>query len=369
MTVIFIEFSIVLIGMAMTAILFHRFPVLPEATDDTQQTPTVSVIIPARNEESNLPLLLSDLGDQTLSATEIIVVDDASEDATSRVALEYGAKLVRLDSKPEGWTGKSWACKNGVDAAKSELLLFLDADVRLGRDAIKALVQAYLKEGSAISVQPYHKTEKLYEQFSIFFNLIQIAANGTALPKPINIGLYGPVILISGQDYVKSGGHESVRKSVVEDMALGAQLRKTGVPYRLFIGNPSVSFRMYAGGFHALLQGWTKNIASGAARTPPVLFAMVFLWITSLLSVPIQMIKTLMSANWSWLITYSILYLAWVIVVILLAKHFGRFKLWTLIFYPVLMIVMSGIFVLSAIKKIFGLKVKWKGREIETGET
>jgi 4,4'-diaponeurosporenoate glycosyltransferase len=368
MTIILIEFSIVLIGMAMTALLFHRFPVLPDATDDTPQTLTVSVIIPARNEETNLPLLLQDLAGQTLPATEIIVVDDASEDATSRVALEYGAKLVRLDSKPEGWTGKSWACKNGVDAAKSELLLFLDADVRLGRDAIKALVQAYLKEGSAISVQPYHKTEKLYEQFSIFFNLIQIAANGTALPRPLNIGLYGPVILISGQDYMKSGGHESVRKSVVEDMALGAQLRKTNVPYRLFIGNQSVSFRMYAGGFRELLQGWTKNIASGAARTPFTLFTMVFLWIASLLSTPIQMIKTFMSANWPWLITYSILYLVWVIVVVLLAKSIGKFKRWTLIFYPALMIVMSGVFVLSAFKKLFGLKVKWKGREIETGE-
>lgn len=368
MTVILIEFSIVLAGMAITAILFNRFPVLPDATSDTLKPPSVSVIIPARNEESNLPLLLKDLSEQKLQATEIIVVDDASEDATSQVAIENGARLIRLDSKPEGWTGKTWACKHGADAAKGELLLFLDADVRLGKDGIRALVQAYLKENSAISVQPYHITEKMYEQFSIFFNLIQIAANGTTLPKPLNIGLYGPVILISGQDYKKSGGHESVRKSIVEDLALGAQLRKTGVPFRLFIGNQSVSFRMYANGFRALIQGWTKNIASGAARTPLALFAMVFLWIASLLSVPVQMIKTTMSANWTWLIIYSTLYLIWVIVVALLAKHIGRFKRWTIIVYPVLMLMMSGVFVISAIKKLFGLKVKWKGREIETGE-
>lgn len=368
MTVIWIEFSIVLAGLFVTAILFYRFPVLPDVTEEISGAPDVSVIIPARNEEKNLPLLLRDLGEQTFRVKEIIVVDDASEDATSRVAIENGAKLIRLDKKPEGWTGKSWACQNGANAARGELLLFLDADVRLGKDGIKALVQTYLKEGTTISVQPYHQTEKFYEQFSIFFNLIQIAANGTALPGPLNIGLYGPVILISGQDYLKSGGHESVRISVIEDMALGAQLRKTGVPYRLFIGNQSVSFRMYGGGFRSLLQGWTKNIASGAARTPIMLFVMVFLWITSLLSVPIQMTKTLMSANWQWLITYSILYLVWVTVVVLLAKSIGKFKLWTILFYPVLMIVMSGVFIVSAIKKVFGLKVKWKGREIETGE-
>jgi len=56
----------------------------------------------------------------------------------------------------------------------------------------------------------------------MIFNLVQIAANGTALPKPRNIGLYGPVILISRQDYEKAGGHRRVKSSVVDDMALGS---------------------------------------------------------------------------------------------------------------------------------------------------
>lgn len=368
MTVILIEFIIVLAGMAVTAILFHRFPVLPDAINDTSKPPSISVIIPARNEESNLPLLLKDLGEQILSVDEIICVDDASEDATAQVALAQGVKLIRLDTKPEGWTGKSWACRNGADAAQGEILLFMDADVRLEKDGIQTLMQAYLEAGCTVSVHPYHRTEKLYEQFSMIFNLIQIAANGTALPRPLNIGLYGPVILIARPDYEKAGGHESVRNSVVEDMALGAQLRKTGVPFRLFVGNPAVSFRMYGNGLRALLQGWTKNIASGAARTPIPLFAMVFLWIASLLSVPIQMVKFSVSENLPWFIVYSGIYLVWALVLVLLSRRIGRFKRWMILLYPVLMLVMSGVFVVSAIKKIFGLKVRWKGRDIEAGE-
>jgi len=368
MTVIVIEFCIVLAGMALTALLFHRFPVLPDATEDPPGALSVSVIIPARNEESNLPLILRDLREQTCPVGEIIVVDDMSEDSTAQIASAHGARLIRLDAKPEGWTGKSWACKNGADASEGEMLLFLDADVRLEKDGIQTLLQAYRAEGCTISVQPYHRTEKLYEQFSMIFNFIQIAANGTALPKPLNIGLYGPVILIARPDYEKIGGHESVRKSIVEDMALGARLRETGTPYRLFIGNPSVSFRMYRNGLRALLQGWTKNIASGASRIPLPLFAMVFLWIASLLSGPIQIIKFSATQNWPWLLVYCGIYIVWVIVLMLLSRRVGRFKRWTIIFYPVLMLVMSGVFAVSAVKKLLGLKVKWKGRDIATGD-
>lgn len=368
MTVIVIEFCIVLAGMALTALLFHRFPVLPDATEDPPGALSVSVIIPARNEESNLPLILRDLREQTCPVGEIIVVDDMSEDSTAQIASAHGARLIRLDAKPEGWTGKSWACRNGADASEGELLLFLDADVRLEKDGIRTLLQAYRAEGCTISVQPYHRTGKVYEQFSMIFNLIQIAANGTTLPKPLNIGLYGPVILMARADYEKIGGHESVRRSVVEDMALGARMRETGTPYRLFIGNPSVSFRMYGNGLRALLQGWTKNIASGAARTPLPLFAMVFFWIASILSVPIQIIKFSVSQNWPWLLIYCGIYVVWVIVLMLLSRRIGKFKHWTILFYPVLMIVMSGVFIVSVFSRLFGLKVKWKGREIEARE-
>jgi len=368
MTVIVVEFCIVILGMALTAVLFHRFPVLPDMTEEITDTPSISVIIPARNEEKNLPLLLRDLGAQTTAVREIIIVDDMSEDGTARVAQEHGAKLIRLEDKPEGWTGKSWACQNGADAAAGEIFLFLDADVRLGKDGIRSLVEAFRKAGCVISVQPYHRTEKVYEQFSMMFNLIQIAATGTALPRPLDIGLYGPVILISRSDYEKVGGHESVRQSVVEDMALGTRLRETGVPYRLFVGSPSVSFRMYASGLRDLLQGWTKNIASGAARIPLALFAAVFFWIASLLSVPIQIIKFSASQNWPWLLVYCMLYLVWVLVLAILSRRVGRFKLWTLVFYPVLMPVMTVVFIVSGFRKLFGLKVKWKGRAIATGE-
>jgi 4,4'-diaponeurosporenoate glycosyltransferase len=99
--------------------------------------------------------------------------------------------------------------------------------------------------------------EKAYEQLSLLFNLIQVAANGAALPRPLGLGLYGPIILISKNDYITSGGHESVSKSVVEDMALGRRLKEAASS----TGFLSATETYRCGCMRRLknlLQGWTK---------------------------------------------------------------------------------------------------------------
>ena len=72
-------------------------------------SPSVSVIIPARNEAHNLPRLLASLTCQKQGPLEIIVVDDGSTDGTADVARVHGAKVVNPGSLPDGWRGKPWA--------------------------------------------------------------------------------------------------------------------------------------------------------------------------------------------------------------------------------------------------------------------
>ncbi len=363
-----LAFATVLAGLFLTAVLFFRIPRLPELRADAKPYPLISVIIPARNEEMNLPLLLEDLKAQSLQPFEVICADDASEDATARIAADAGARLVSLKEKPDGWTGKSWACQNGADAASGSWLLFLDADVRLGRDGIRRLAQAAADPGCIVSVHPYHRTVRVYEPFSLLFNLVQIAANGTALPKPLDIGLFGPVILIPKAEYDAIGGHRSVRSSVTEDIALGGLLRKSGLPFMVFTGDSELSFRMYGGGLRSLLQGWSKNMAAGAAKTPLLLFAAVFLWITSLTSVPLQLILTASPVRMPWLVFYGILYAAWVLVLTRLARRIGNFPLWVTICYPAALLVFLGVFAVSGFRRLFRLKSTWKGRAVAAEE-
>lgn len=363
MTLNIIELLIVLLGLAITPVLFYRFPRISKAKNEDNRS-SLSVIIPARNEGKILPLLLEDLRVQSSTPFEIICADDESSDDTAQIAASLGARVISLTDKPDGWMGKTWACQNGADLAKGDLLLFLDADVRLGNNAIQRLMQTYSEQHCTISVQPYHNTEMWHEQCSILFNLVQIAANGTALPKPMGAGLYGPVVLISKADYNKIGGHKSVRNCIVEDRALGQRLREAGIPYLLFVGDKDIAFRMYPEGTRSLFQGWIKNIAACAAKTPKTLFWMVFFWIASMTSAPIHIALFAFSANLPWLVLYSALYILWVSVLFILSKKAGRFRVLPIILYPILIIVLFVILSVSMVKKIFGLKVVWKGRSI-----
>ncbi|MFO7343182.1 MAG: glycosyltransferase, partial [Bacillaceae bacterium] len=86
---------------------------MPKPEGKPEKQPLVSVIIPARNEEKNLPHLLASLQKQTYKSMEIIVADDGSADRTAEIAENFGARVVCVTEPPENWTGKTWAVWNG----------------------------------------------------------------------------------------------------------------------------------------------------------------------------------------------------------------------------------------------------------------
>lgn len=95
---------------------------------DEAHTGSVSVCIPARNEEKNLPLLLADLSLQRKLPERVMVVDDHSEDRTAEVVQNFTPQLSALhlvegQPLPNGWLGKHWACMQAARDATTEWLL------------------------------------------------------------------------------------------------------------------------------------------------------------------------------------------------------------------------------------------------------
>ena len=355
------DLIVILLGLCASALLFWRIPRLPRGGKPSPLR--LSIIIPARNEEKTLPLLLQDLAMQSYTPHEIIVVNDDSGDETESVARAHGALVVSLRGKPGGWVGKSWACQQGALTATGNSFLFLDADVRLAPDGLSRLAAAYEAHG-AVSVQPYHATRRWYEQGALVFNLVQIAANGSALPRQIDLGLFGPVIALSRADYFAIGGHEQVKSAIVEDMALAEQLRKAHIPFRIFVGDSGISFRMYPAGFPLLWQGFSKNLATGAAKTPFGLFLLVTLFLASMTSVALNLSVTLSSGSpLVWL--YAALYGLWVMILFLVSARIGKFRAFAVLLYPLPLLVFFAVFLHSSFIRLFHGKVKWKGRAIE----
>lgn len=355
-------------GLIIGFLLFYRYPIL--SGNYTKLEPEkVSVIIPARNEEANLALLLEDLKNQNAPLFEVICVDDNSEDGTAKVAESFAelfnVTLISVNDKPDDWTGKSWACQVGANKARGKLLLFLDADVRLQPDAIGILIGDYQKNKCALSVQPYHEAKNLYEQLSLFFNLILIAANGVGLFFSFkNIGLFGPVILIDKVNYDAIGGHFSVRDSIVDDLALGENMVMNNLKYKLFLGGEVITFRMYRSGINQLIQGWTKNFATGAKKTPFYLMGMVILWIGTCIYVAYNLTLSSINLILPEMAVYLLLYLIIVVQIWRAAVQVGSFKRMTILLYPLPLIFFLFLFLLSVYKKMFRHNATWKGRKV-----
>jgi 4,4'-diaponeurosporenoate glycosyltransferase len=356
-----------LIGLAASRVLFWDFPSL-KARRTTADAGDVSIIIPARNEALTLPYLLEDLKKQTAQPHEVICVDDDSSDNTSLVAAALGARVVPAPPRPEGWLGKPWACETGARASRGKHLLFLDADVRLAPDALSALMSEYGDGHCVISVQPYHSVPKGYEQLALFFNALQFGANGAALRRPRGIGLFGPVIFISRSTLDAIDGFSGVCSCIVEDLALGERLRESGIQFRLLSGGRLISFRMYRDGIGSLVQGWTKNFAAGAARTPPLLFVLVFVWVMGCTSAPFRLILSAAQGAWSEVALQSALYLLWVMELRRIADKLGSFRLPVIAFFPLPLGLFLWVFVQSCWKKAMKRPVQWKGRDIHWGK-
>ena len=311
------------------------------------QSPAVSVIIPARNEEHNLPTLLRSLASQPVKPHEIIVVDDGSTDRTAELARQLGAKVIASQPLPEGWRGKTWACHQGAQAATGERLLFLDADTWFEPDGLGRMLSSYT--GGAFSVGPFHAVRQPYEDLSLFFNF-----NMTVGTVPS--GLFGQMLLVDRESYRCVGGHEKVKGRILENFFLAGQFQAAGIPVRSATGRGVFSFRMYPHGLRELIAGWTKGFAAGAGQTPRGTLLLVVAWMIGLMFAPLGWLMTGDALRWGAVYLLCAAQVGW------FSRQVGAFRWFSALLYPVPLIFFFIIFARSAARS--GKQVTWKGREI-----
>ncbi|ABS60413.1 glycosyltransferase [Fervidobacterium nodosum] len=325
---------------------------------------SISVIIPARNEESNIGKILSLLNLQTVKPYEVIVVDDNSIDRTAKIVKAFqndneSIKLISLkEEPPEGWVGKSWAIWNGYKHSSGNILIFMDADVEPGEKTLEALVSNYRRYGGLISVWPYQRFEKFYEHLNLVFNLVvTYAGNMLGFPSEKPVGAFGPVILTSRKDYEKTGGHVTIKDSVLEDIKLGKLYVESGIRVTNLLGKSVVKFRMYPNGFRQLFDGFSKNMSSGAISNGLLNFLIALIWLSGFYS---------SFASFNMPLGYVVLrYAGFTIIVYLLSKPIGDYKWYDAIIYPLHFIFFAVVFLYSLYKTTILKKVTWRGREIK----
>jgi 4,4'-diaponeurosporenoate glycosyltransferase len=342
-----------------------RIPLCTKSrTGSTEPRPTISVIIPARNEEGSLPVLLASLRKGDCVPDEIIVVVGQCEDGTREVARREGVTVIDSEPLPRGWVGKPWACYQGAQQAKGDILVFLDADTCLEKGGLRNIVGTYLETDGIISIQPYHQTRRLYEQMSLFFNIIMMGAMGpfTVVGSRVKpIGLFGPCVVMRKSYYFESGGHIAVKGEVVEDLALGERLKKRSLPIHCYGGQGTVSFRMYPNGVGELVDGWSKGFATGARMAQIPLLVATIAWIGSGISAAVFAIGAMWSMPDTAIMWWTLAYLAYAVQVYWMAFRVGTFRFYTALLFPVSLLFFVVVFFRSVFLISIKRSVRWKG--------
>jgi 4,4'-diaponeurosporenoate glycosyltransferase len=353
---------VVVVGLALATLLVARVPRLGAARV-TATGRRVLVVVPARDEADVLGDLLDDLAAQTRPAQRVVVVDDGSRDATASVAARPGVEVRPATTRPPGWNPKTWALTRGLSGADEDVVVFLDADVRLAPEALGAVLGALERRGGVITVAPRHDVVTPVESLSLPFNLVAVMGAGAGWTgrDPSARGAFGPCIAVERLGYESFGGHAADPADLLDDLALARRARSAGTPVALYRGGPLVRYRMYRSGARGVLDGWTKNIAAGATRTVPGTALGVATWVTASLS-PLVWLATARSLG-----ALALAAAAWGVVAAhtaFLARRVGRFPRWSAAVAPLLAVVFVTVVARSAAALALGRPVRWKGRDL-----
>ena len=310
----------------------------------------LSIIIPARNEEKNLPALLISL-QSDIQALEVLVVNDHSTDSTVEIAMSYGAKVIHSTPLPAQWSGKSWACWQGVQASSRQILLFLDSDTRFQKNGLKRFFSEFLaRENSALSVLPYHSVSQTYEQLSAFFNIFMCI--GTVHSQRLT----GQSLMVRRSDYFAVGGHSKVSKHVLENFFLTDPLNSAGIQTNTLLGDGILQMRMFPEGIHQLIEGWTKAFIRGSHRVSLLNLALIVAWISGFFS-PLSLFSYSELAS-------LIAYLGFAVQLGYFLRRLGSYSHFTALLYPLPLIFYVAICGVSALRNQLGITSQWRGREV-----
>jgi chlorobactene glucosyltransferase len=295
---------------------FRQSPRL-ETFDRTsiRRFPQVSVIVPARNEERYIARCLDSLLGQDYPNFEIIAINDSSTDRTGEIIKAYAAKdsrVVHLDAspKPEGWTGKNWACYQGYLHARGELLMFTDADSRHLPSVMSLAVGHVMSQNlDALTAVP----RLICNDFWTKMTMPVLATFLHTRFSPIRVNdpntktgyFFGSFFLITRSTYEAVGTHEGVREELVEDGALGGKVKASKFRMKMVRGESLID-AVWARDLRTLWQGLRRFMIPVYYQDKADAYMMVVA-VFFILFVPFVSLPYLLVANFAGNLSFTIL--------------------------------------------------------------
>lgn len=352
---------IVIIRFLVVVLNFITRPILPEGK--VQLQPLVSVLIPARDEEKNIGLLLSGLSQQTYSNIEILVYDDQSTDDTTGIVQKFMHEEPRLtlisgNEKPIGWMGKNYACHCLAQSAKGDFFLFLDADVVVTPVFVEnALAYMQRKRLSLLSMFPRQELKSFGEKLVVpSMNWILLSMLFLRLiwwsRRRSLAAANGQMMMFDGQQYRLNRWHQQVMNTPVEDIAISRLIKRKRLRMATLLGTNDISCRMY-GSYSEAINGFTKNVKGffGGSIVATVLFALfeTVAPIIAILGLPFPLV--------------FLFFFVWISSRMLVARLSEQSVLFNVLLWPVQQLAFIHLVYRATIYSITK-KLTWKGRNV-----
>jgi hypothetical protein len=273
---------VALVCAAIPAVIFYRnhrvYRPPPHGLWRANRYPSVSVLIPARNEEQGIRAAVESALASRGVHVEVLVMDDHSGDRTAQIVERMAGagqdgyrtvRLLRAPDLPSGWNGKQHACARLAEAASHDWLVFMDADVRLEPDALARMV-AFMQESQADlgSGIPRQLTGTFWEKLVIpqihflLLGFLPIRRARKRWSKAAYGAGCGQLFIARRGAYERSGGHGAIRASRHDGIKLPRLFRRMGFKTDLFDATDVATCRMYRNGGE-VWRGFMKNATEG----------------------------------------------------------------------------------------------------------
>ena len=223
----------------------------------------VSVVIPARDEADRIAPCLEPLA-RDPDVREVIVVDDCSSDGTAEVARAHGAHVVAGRELPDGWVGKPWALQQGLEAARGEIVLALDADTR-PRPGLAGAMAAALADADLVTAGCRFVCDTPGERWLHPAMLATLVyrfgpADADARTPPARVLANGQCTAVRRRALIAAGGYAPAAGNMTDDAALGRALARRGWRVVFRDGRALVDVDMHDSGA-AVWREWGRSLA------------------------------------------------------------------------------------------------------------
>ncbi|TFG65258.1 MAG: glycosyltransferase [Spirochaetales bacterium] len=212
---------------------------------------TVTIVIPAKDEENTLPELIKHLENQSFQDFSVVFVNDRSADATDVIMEDYRRRIpdrvtiLRLTENSGTFNPKQYALSRGIEAARGSILLFTDADCTLPPDWARNMVKPFAEKdtGMVFGAVITKKTGKYLSRFQTFDHCFRYYYTAGVAGLNLPSGGFGNNLAIRKTVLEAIGGYDSIEETATEDAALIAAVRKRTGCRILALTEPGITVR------------------------------------------------------------------------------------------------------------------------------